>query len=94
MNQSDQEGGFLCYIIWLFDVSGGNPQSNPALRDYPSQHFGLLPAPVCSPKPRFKMFIAAFLSLDILSPQCGHSCILTDRSFGTRVPQDEQICDV
>jgi len=40
------------------------------------------------------MFIAAFLSLDILSPQCGHSCILTDRSFGTRVPQDEQICDV
>ena len=33
------------------------------------------------------MFIAAFLSLDILSPQCGHSCILTDRSFGTRVPQ-------
>jgi hypothetical protein len=55
--------------LWLFDVSGGNPQSNPALRDYPSQHFGLLPAPVCSPKPRFKMFIAAFLSLDILSQQ-------------------------
>ena len=40
------------------------------------------------------MFIAAFLSLDMISPQCGHLCTLTDRSFGTNVPQDEQICDV
>ena len=47
-----------------------------------------MPVSDCSPNPRFNMFMAAFMSLSMTRPQSGHSCTLTERSFGTTVPQD------